>query len=141
MLEVWANCEDFMDQIFHTDNVVLLQTLLNDTIGGERYSLTINLTETTLVDQFANCLQAWVSPCDVGLGNAEHVDGSLVKSHECSVMELSQSEELENFLAGRVKLVDTIKMKIDQADVVNTLARGKTLTQIERASCYIAKII
>lgn len=46
---------------------------------------------------------------NIRLNSSDHVNGGLVESHECSVVELSQSEELENFLAGGVKLVDTIK--------------------------------
>jgi hypothetical protein len=49
-----------------------------------------------------------ISISDVGLNSSDHVDGGLVESNEGSIVQLSQSEELENFFACGVKLVDTI---------------------------------
>ena len=53
-----------------------------------------------------------VSISNIGLNSSDHVDGGLVESNESSIVELSQSKELEDFLACGVKLVDTIKKRI-----------------------------
>ena len=45
---------------------------------------------------------------DEGQNFLEHIEGGLVDSEESSVVELSESEESQNSLDFRVKLVDTI---------------------------------
>ena len=56
----------------------------------------------------AHTLQVRVTPCDVGLGNTQHIDGGLVQSDKHSVVDLSQSEQLQYF-------TDLVEMKILQS--------------------------
>ena len=49
---------------------------------------------------------------DVGLYSSDHVHGGLVESHEDTVVELSESQKLEDLFAGRVQLVDTKFTKV-----------------------------
>ena len=67
VLEVGANSEDLVNQIFDADDVVLAQLLLDDVIGGDGCTAGIKLGKSTLVDQLANALQVGCSPGDVGL--------------------------------------------------------------------------
>ena len=72
-----TNRENFMDQIFHTNDVAFAQFPVNDVVAGESHATAAALGETSLVDQVANTLQVGVSPCNVGFANAEHVQSSL----------------------------------------------------------------
>ena len=43
VLEVWSNGEDLMDQILNTDDSHLAQLVLNDVVGGDWSSVSIDL--------------------------------------------------------------------------------------------------
>lgn len=77
IFEVVSNSEDFMDQIFHTDDISLAQFSLDNVVAGERNTTSSALGEPALVDQVTHALQVGVSIRNVGLANAEHVHGSL----------------------------------------------------------------
>lgn len=51
----------------------------------------------------AYTLQVGVSPGDVRFSNTEHVHCSLVKPDEHTVVDLTQSEQLENFADLKIK--------------------------------------
>ena len=51
-------------------------------------TLTIDLGESTFVDQFADRLEIWISPGHIRLNDTEHVDGSLVKFDKDSIVDL-----------------------------------------------------
>lgn len=78
LLEVWPNCVDFMNQIFHTNDIVLLQTFLDHTVGRQWNSLAIDTAKTSLVNELPDGLQTGVAPCNVRLSNAEHIDCRLI---------------------------------------------------------------
>lgn len=107
--EVGSDGVDFINEILKTGNAVLAELSLNDGVISKRDSAFVDLAISSLVDQVSDSLLAGVSVGNVGFNSSDHVDSGLVESHESSVVELSQSEELEDFLAGGVKLVDTIK--------------------------------
>ncbi len=50
VLEIGANSEDLMNQIFNANDVVLSQLLLNDVIGGDGGSFGVKLGESTFID-------------------------------------------------------------------------------------------
>jgi hypothetical protein len=54
LLEVRTNSEDFVDEIFHAENVILANNLLDDSVGAKRNSLAVNFTKSTLVDQLSD---------------------------------------------------------------------------------------
>ncbi len=107
--EVGSYGVDFINEILNVGNAVLSKLSLNDAVISERNSAFVDFTISSLVDQVSDGLLSGVPVGNVGLNSSDHVDGGLVESHESSVVELSQSEELENFLACGVKLVDTIR--------------------------------
>jgi len=51
-LEVWATSDDFVDQIFNAVDTNLTKGIGNDLVISEWNSSSINLTVTSLVDQF-----------------------------------------------------------------------------------------
>jgi len=64
-LEVWSNGKDFVDQIFdRLDTTFGANFILNDSIVGKGDSLAIDLAMSTLVDQFSDSLQIWITPGD-----------------------------------------------------------------------------
>merc|ERR1719412_1969023 len=96
-----------MDQILNTDNSHLAHLVLNDVVGGDWSSVPIDLDKSTLVDEITNSLQVGTPVSDVGLADPEHVLGGLVHLDEDSVVDLPQSEELQDLLDLGGDLVDT----------------------------------
>jgi len=107
ILEVLANGEDFMNEIFNTDDSSAAKNLLNEFVRDDGFTTEIVLGKTALVDQLTDTLQIWVTPGDVGLANTQHVDSGLIQLDKDAVVDLSQSEELKGFAYLRVDLVDT----------------------------------
>lgn len=62
---------------------------------------------TTFVDQFANWFQVRVSPCNVWLSNTQHVDGGFVQFDENTIVDLTQTEQLQHFTYFWCYFVDT----------------------------------
>lgn len=96
-----------MDEIFNAGDTVLSENCLYGAVIGEGDSGSLDLSVASLVDELSDDALRGVSVGDVGFNSSDHVDGGLVKSDEDTVVELSQSEELENLFASRVQLVDT----------------------------------
>jgi hypothetical protein len=56
-------------------------------------------------------LSGWISVCNEWLDHLDHVPGSFVELDEHAVVQLSQSEELQDLLWLWSKLVDTKRKK------------------------------
>lgn len=113
VLKVGSHREDLVDEILHTDETTLAELVLDEDVVGEGNSLAVHLAEASLVDEVSDVLEGRVAPGDVGLGNAEHVDGRLVQLHEDTVVDLAQTEELEHLSGLGWDAVDTVwKMKV-----------------------------
>merc|ERR1719433_1315613 len=67
ILEVGSNSEDLVDQILNTDDSQLAQLILNDVVGGDGSSVSIDLDKSTFVDEITNSLQVGTPVGDVGL--------------------------------------------------------------------------
>merc|ERR1719430_873485 len=84
-----------------------------------------------LVDQLANRLEVGCTPGNVGLADSKHVDGGLVQLDEDTVVDLPQTEQLEDLLDLGRDLVDTTdshhegKLGVGR-DIVVTLFPGFT---------------
>jgi hypothetical protein len=63
LLEVGASSDNFVDKIFHREDVVFAKGLFNDSIVGERDPLLVDLAVSTLVDKLANGLQIGLPSC------------------------------------------------------------------------------
>jgi hypothetical protein len=107
-LEVGTDGGDLVDEVLNAGEADLAEGSLNDGVISKGNSLAVDLAVASLVDKLSDQTLRGVAVGDVGLNSSDHVHGGLVKSDEHTVVELSQSEELEDLSAGGVKLVDTI---------------------------------
>jgi len=108
LLEVGANSVDLMDEIFHADNAVLAEVLLNDGVVGKSDTLLVDLAVSTLVDELLDGLQVGVTVSDPGLDDLEHLSGGLGDLDEDTVVDLKETEKLENLAGLGGHLVDTL---------------------------------
>lgn len=90
----------------------LTEFLLDDRVARDRNTLSIDLRESSLVDQFPDRLEVRVSPGDVRLDDTQHVNRRLVQLHKNSIVDLLESEELEHLARLRGDLVHTLKVKV-----------------------------
>lgn len=95
-LEVRTRGVQFVDQVFHTDDVELPKTVLNDRVVGHRNTLLVDFGEPTLVKEGTGCRQGWVSVRDKRLDQAKHGDGSRVQLDENSVVDLTETKQLQD---------------------------------------------
>lgn len=88
---------------------MLSEDTVDDAVIGNRNTLTVNLTVTSLVDKSLKSVSGWVSVSDIWLNHSDHVDGGSVQTNKHSVMKLSESQKLHDLLRLRWQLVDTMK--------------------------------
>ena len=132
LLEVGANSEDLVDQVFHAYDAVLAEVLLDDGVVGKSDALLVDLTVTTLVDELTDSLEVGVTPSDEGLDDLEHLNGGLGQTDKDTVVDLEKTEELEGLALLGVNLVDTLDADNEGklglgGDVERTLLLGDTL--------------
>lgn len=107
LLEVGSDGEDLVNQVLHTDNAVLAQVGLDDRVVGESNALLVDLSVSTLVDELTNRLQVGVSVGNPWLDNLQHLEGGLGHADKDTVVNLEESEELEDLSGLWCDLVDT----------------------------------
>lgn len=95
-----------------TDNTVLAELLLDDGVVGDGNSLTVDLGVSSLVDELSDSLEVDLSVGDVWADESEHLRGGLGDSDEDTVVDLEESEELQDLLwlggnLGDTKIVST----------------------------------
>jgi len=108
LLEVGTDGEDFVDQILHADNTVLAKVLLDERVVSKSNALLVDLSVSTLVDEFADGLEVGETVGNPWLDNLEHLKGSLGETNEDTVVDLEKTEELEDLAGLRSNLVDTL---------------------------------
>ena len=108
LLEVGANGVDLVNQVFHADNAVLAEVLLNDLVVGKSNALLVDLSVATLVDELTDSLEVGVTVGDVGVDNSQHLLGGLGETDEDTVVDLEQTEELQDLAGLGSDLVDTV---------------------------------
>lgn len=86
--------------------------MVNDGVISKSGPSSTDLGISSLVDQLLDRFQIWVSPCDVWLSNSQHVDGGLVQLDESSIVDLSKTQQLENFPWFRWYTIDTARIEI-----------------------------
>ncbi|KND92737.1 hypothetical protein TOPH_02882 [Tolypocladium ophioglossoides CBS 100239] len=99
LLEVGSDGVDLVDQVLHADNAVLAEVLLNDGVVGQGSALLVDLAVAALVNELLDGLQVGVAVGDPGLNNLEHLRGGLGDPDEDAVVDLQETEQLED-LAG-----------------------------------------
>ena len=108
LLEVGSDSEDLVNQVFHADNAVLAQLLLNESVLCKRDALLVDLAITTLVDKFTNRLKVRIAVGNEGLDDLQHLRGGLSQAHKDAVINLEKTEELKSLALLGVNLVDTV---------------------------------
>ena len=106
-LELWSASSDFVDEVFNARNTDFAELSSDDGVVSKWNSASVNLTVSSLVDQLRDGGSGWESVGHEWLDHSDHVPGGLVKLNESTVVELSQSEELQDLLWLWSKLVDT----------------------------------
>ena len=107
LLEGVTNSPNLVDQILDAGNALLTEDTSDDRVVIESNSLSVDLTEASLVDEFADGVASGVTIGDIRLDHADHVDGGAVELDEDAVVELSKSEELHDLLLLGWQLVNT----------------------------------
>ena len=107
LLEVGADGEDLVDEVLKADDAVLAEVLLDDGVVGKGNTLLVDLSVSSLVDELLDGLQVGVTVSDPGLDDLEHLSGSLGDLDEDTVVDLEETEKLEDLAGLRGHLVDT----------------------------------
>jgi hypothetical protein len=108
LLELVTDGPDLVDEILDAgDTVVLGEDGLNNGVVVEGNSGAVDLTVATSVDELLDGGAGGVTVGDEGLDLADHVPGGSVESHEDTVVDLAETEELHDLLLLGGKLVDT----------------------------------
>lgn len=109
LLEVGADGENLVDEILHADNAVLAEVLLDDGVVSKSNALLVDLSVSTLVDELLDGLQVGVTVGDPGLDDLEHLSDSLGDLDKYTVVDLEETEKLEDLAGLGGHLVDTEK--------------------------------
>lgn len=117
LLEVGANGVDLVDKILHADNAVLAEVLLDDGVVGQRNTLLVDLSVSTLVDKLLHALQVGVTVGDPRLDNLDHLGDGLGDANEDTVVDLQQTEQLEDLAGLGGDLVDTMRPLVNCTQV------------------------
>ena len=96
-----------MDEVLHASDSGFTEFSSDDGVVGEWDSASVDLTVSSLVDELGDGGSGWETISDEWLDDSNHVPGGLVELNEDSVVELSQSEELQDLLWLWGKFVDT----------------------------------
>ena len=97
-----------MDEILNTGDSDLTEFTFNNAVVSEWKSSSLDFTAASFVDKLADSLSGWITVGNEWFDHLDHVPGSFVKLDENSIVQLSQSEELQDFLWLWSKLSDTI---------------------------------
>jgi hypothetical protein len=107
-LEVLGVGVQGVNDVLDTDDTVLAKGLLDDSVIVERDALLVDLTVTTLVDEFTDGLQVRSTVGDVGLNQLKHLSGSVGETKEDTVVDLEKTEQLKDLARLGSNVVDTL---------------------------------
>jgi len=104
--KVRSDGEDFVDEILDANDAEFAQSLFDDFVG-EGASTSLELAVSAFVNEFANGFEIGVSPSDVRVGDSQHAQSRLVQLNKSGVVDLTESQQLQNLPDSGVKAVDT----------------------------------
>jgi len=134
LLEVGADSVNLVDQIFHTDDTVFAEVLLDEGVVSQGNALLVDLSVTTLVDELADGLQVGVTVSNPWLDDLQHLEGGLCHSDENTVVDLKETEELEDLAWLWCNLVDTLDTNHeDKFVLVRNVEGAISLSQTSKA--------
>lgn len=108
LLELGSAGHDLVDQVLDAGDAVLSKGSGDDAVVVKGDSSPVDDSVASLVDQVGHGLSGRVAVSDEWLDHLDHVPGGLVQLDEHSVVQLSESQELEDLLGLGGKLSDTI---------------------------------
>lgn len=88
LLEGWPNSVDFVDEIFHADDAVFAEAILNESVVGKGDTLLVDLAVTALVNQLSNGLEVRVAVCNVWFDSSKHFRRSFREANEDTAIDL-----------------------------------------------------
>jgi len=98
LLEVGTDGVNFVDEVGSALDSGALESLSNNSVGGDRNALLVDLSESTFVDKILDGGASGVAVSDVRFDQSEHSDGGFVQLHESAVVKLTKTKELHDFL-------------------------------------------
>ena len=107
LLELWSAGNNLVNKVLDTVNSDFAELTGNDSIVGQRNAASVYFTTSSLVDKLGNVLFGWISVRNIWLNNLNHVQSGFVEFDEHTVVKLSQSQKLQDFLWLGSELVDT----------------------------------
>jgi len=96
-----------MDDIFNANNTKLSELFGNDAVVSDGNSLTFDSRKPSLVNQLSHGFEIWCSVSDVRFNEFEHFQGSSVQSNKSGVVDLSQSQQLQDLSRLRINTINT----------------------------------
>merc|ERR1712105_305370 len=97
LLEEAPAGQDLVNEIFHSYDTVFAKLFFYNIIIN-RDTLSVDGRESSFVYEIPYGLEVGVSPCHVWLNHSQQGFGALVDLDEYSVVDLSETEQLHNFL-------------------------------------------
>jgi len=107
LFEAGSDSDNLVDKILNADDVLFAERLLDDGVLSQRNALFVDFTVTTFVDHVRHGLQVGLAVSDVRLDVTEHGHGGVVDLQEDGVVDLAQTEELQDLLSLGGSSVDT----------------------------------
>ena len=111
-LEIWSTGDNLVNNVLDACNTKRSEAFSNDWVISKRNSSSIDLSVSSFIHQVRNGGSWWETVSNEWFDHLEHVPCGLVKLDKNSVVELSKSEKLQNFLWLWCKLSDTKYQKI-----------------------------
>lgn len=108
MLKVRSDGGYLVDQVFHADDAEFAQVVFDQLVVGERNALLVDLAITALVDELTDGLEVWVAVGDVRVDDGEHFLCSFGQADKDAVIDLQETEELEDLAWFGCDLGDTV---------------------------------
>jgi len=106
-LEVGAASGDLVNDVLDREDAVLAEVLLNDLVVVDGETLAVDLGVTTLVDEVTDGLEVGWAVGDVRLNKLEHLRGGLGQTDKDTVVDLEETEELQDLTGLGCNVVDT----------------------------------
>lgn len=103
-----------------TDDAELAELLLDDGVVGDGETLAVDLGVSSLVDELPDGLEVDLAVGDVWLDELEHLLRRLGDSDEDAVVDLEESEQLEDLLGLGSDLGDTVGERTTLGKSVHT---------------------
>ena len=107
ILELVSTGEDLVDHILDTDDTVLADGVLDDVVVSDGLPLLVDVDVPSLVDKLPHGLQVGVTVGDVRFDQPQHLAGRLVQTNEHTVVDLPQTEKLEDLPGLGIDSIDT----------------------------------